>query len=72
MKYVIPKSATFWIGIVMIISGTLMIVDAFYPLGVIGQVLYAAYGETSPFMLVIMGAGTVTMRAALPNIGSGK
>lgn len=72
MRYVRPRSATFWIGIVMILSGILELVDIFYPLGVIGHLLNAAYGETSPFMLVIMGAGTVTMRAALPNIGGGK
>jgi len=72
MKYIRPKSATFWIGILMIVSGVLQVVDALYPLGVIGLVLSAAYGETSPFMLIIIGSGTVTMRAALPHIGGPK
>ena len=72
MKYLRPKSATFWIGILMILSGVLLVIDVFHPLGIIGLVLSAAYGETSPFMLIILGSGTVTMRAALPNIGGSK
>lgn len=72
MKYVRPKSATFWIGILMIVSGVLQVVDAFYPLGAVGLVLSAAYGDMSPFMLIIIGSGTVTMRAALPHIGGQK
>jgi hypothetical protein len=72
MKYIRPKSATFWIGILMIISGVLLVIDAFQPLGILGPVLTAAYGDMSPFMLIICGSGTVTMRAALPNIGGKK
>lgn len=72
MKYFRPKSATFWIGILMIISGILLVIDAFQPIGVLGLVLSAAYGDTSPFMLIILGCGTVTMRAALPHIGGTK
>lgn len=66
MKYYIPHSKTFWIGLIMVVSGVLMIVDVFYPLGLLGYLLTAAYGNTSPFMLILMGSGTVTMRAALP------
>lgn len=66
MRYYIPHSKTFWIGLIMVVSGVLMIVDVFYPLGFLGYLLTAAYGNTSPFMLILMGSGTVTMRAALP------
>lgn len=66
MKYYIPHSKTFWIGLLMVVSGILMIIDVFYPLGLLGYLLTAAYGQTSPFMLILMGSGTVTMRAALP------
>lgn len=66
MKYYLPHSKTFWIGLLMVVSGILMIVDVFYPLGLLGYLLAAAYGNTSPFMLILMGSGTVTMRAALP------
>jgi hypothetical protein len=66
MKYYIPHSKTFWIGLLMIVSGILEFVDVFYPLGWLGYLLTAAYGQTSPFMLILMGSGTVTMRAALP------
>ncbi len=66
MKYYLPHSKTFWIGLLMMVSGILMIVDVFHPLGLLGYLLTAAYGNTSPFMLILMGSGTVTMRAALP------
>ena len=67
-----PKSATFWIGLVPIIGGIVEIVDKFTPLGMFADLAYAAFQDTSPFMLIMMGAGTITMRASIPTVGSMK
>lgn len=67
VKYYLPHSRTYWIGILMVVSGVLEFVDVFFPLGMLGYLLTAAYGNTSPFMLIIMGSGTITMRSALPD-----
>jgi hypothetical protein len=64
-RYVIPESVTFWIGVLMMVSGVLEFVDFFVPLGWLGYILTAAYGNMSPFMLILTGSGTVTMRAAI-------
>lgn len=50
---------------IMVISGVLMIIDGVMPLGWLGFALSAAYGDMSPFMLILTGSGTITMRAAI-------
>lgn len=65
MRFFIPKSRTYWIGMIMLVSGVLMIIDAIWSLGLLGLALNAAYGDTSPFMLILAGSGTITMRAAI-------
>ena len=52
----------------MVVSGILEFVDVFFPLGLLGYLLTAAYGNMSPFMLILMGSGTITMRSALPDV----
>lgn len=64
-KYFKTKSATFWIGMMPIAGGLIEIVDAFIPLGYLSAVTYAMFGDAQPFTLIMAGAGTITMRAAL-------
>jgi len=68
-KYVRVKSATFWIGLVPLIGGIIELVDAFTPMGYASTLSYALFGDASPFMLILTGAGTITMRAAINPMG---
>lgn len=68
-KYIRPKSATFWIGMMPIIGGLIQIADYFVPMGTAYTVSYVVFGDTSPFILIMTGAGTITMRASIPPIG---
>lgn len=53
-----------------IAGGVIEFVDTFTSLGLVSEVCRAAFGGTSPFMLVLIGSGTITMRAAMPDIRS--
>jgi hypothetical protein len=65
MKYYLPESKSFWIGVLLIVSGILGFVDALYPLGPIKTLIGAAYGEMPPFVLILWGSGTITLRRAM-------
>jgi hypothetical protein len=65
MKYYLPESKSFWIGMLLVVSGILEFVDAFYPLGMLNTLLLAAYGDMPPFVLILWGTGTITLRRAM-------
>lgn len=67
-RYFKPYSGTWWIGVVVLLSGVLLFVDAIYPLGFVGTMLRGAYGGVTPFSLLLIGAGTITGRGAMPDL----
>lgn len=67
-KYYKPQSATWWIGLAMLACGVLLFIDSMWSLGFIGDILRGAFGATTPFMLIVYGGGTITMRGALPDV----
>lgn len=49
----------------LVVSGIIGFVDALYPLGLIKTLIDAAYGEMPPFVLILWGTGTITLRRAM-------
>ena len=64
-RYFKPKSVTWWTGIVMLVSGALLSVDAGYSLGAAGDMLRTAAGDVGANYLILQGAALIGLRGAL-------
>ena len=69
MKYVHPKSLTWWSGIIALTIGLAMIVCDTCDLTEIGQVFAALHGgDASPSGLIVLGLGLIGLRDKLERI----
>ena len=68
MKYIQPRSLTWWSGICAILTGaSLMAVPDSFALTEFGRLLamFAGSGDASPAALVFLGSGLIGMREAI-------
>ena len=65
MKYVKPKSVTWWAGASLIAMGGLLGIDQGYDIGALADVFRAWSGNIGPSVLIAQGAGLIGIRGAL-------
>jgi len=65
MKYIKPKSVTWWAGVAMVGMGGALGIDDGYDLGAAIDVLRAWTGGMGASVLIAQGAGLIGIRGAM-------
>ena len=65
MKYIKPKSVTWWAGVAMVVMGGVLGIDDGYDLGASIDVLRAWTGGMGASVLIAQGAGLIGIRGAM-------
>jgi hypothetical protein len=71
MRYILPKSLTWWAGAGLVITGFIRGLGAAIDLGSVGAVIDAWSGALPPSVLILQGAGLIGLRSAIKVASNG-